>query len=363
MSDKFKILGFDHVQFLVGNAKQAAFFYQKQYGFEPFAYSGLETGNRQTASYALRQNKIFFVLSSPLDSDHPANEFLTQHGDAVKDIAFTVDDATLAWKTTTDKGAISVMEPTRIEEDKGFIVKASVKTYGNTIHSFIERKNYRGNFLPGYEKFRPVLPANSANLVHIDHIVGNQDDNEMEKTVEFYHHAFNFHRFWTADDKDISTEYSSLRSVVVANDNEIIKMPINEPAPGLRKSQIKEYVEFNKGAGVQHIALSTQNIIDTVRRLKRNGVEFLPIPDSYYETLIERVGNIDEEIEILRELNILVDRDEKGYMLQLFTKPVEDRPTLFMEVIQRKGSNSFGNGNFKALFESIEREQAKRGNL
>ena len=359
----FKINGFDHVHFYVGNAKQAAYYYQKQFGFDPIAYSGLETGNRESASYVLRQGKVVFVLSTPLTSQNRINEFLTLHGDAVRDIAFDVDDARAAWSYTTGNGAISVQEPKVTEDSYGKIIRASVKTYGNTIHSFIERKDYSGIFLPGYEPFQSVLKTNPVGLKHIDHIVGNQPDDEMERTVNFYQNAFNFHRFWSADDKDISTEYSSLRSIVVANDNEKIKMPINEPAEGKKISQIQEYIDFNAGAGVQHIALSTQNIVETVAELKENGAEFLPIPDSYYEELPSRVGEIDENIDELRKLGILVDRDEKGYMLQLFTKPVEDRPTLFLEIIQRKGSNSFGKGNFKALFESIEREQEKRGNL
>ena len=331
----FKINGFDHVHFYVGNAKQATFFYQKQFGFEPIAYSGLETGNREMVSYVLQQGKVRFVLSSPITSEHEINEFLGLHGDAVKDIAFDVDDASASWKFTTGKGAESILEPFELHDSNGTIIKSAVKTYGNTIHTFIERKNYKGLFLPGYENFNSDLPTNPVGLVHIDHIVGNQPDDEMERTVNFYQNAFNFHRFWSADDKDISTEFSSLRSIVVANDNEKIKMPINEPADGLKKSQIQEYIDFNSGAGVQHIAMSTRDIIKTVRLLKQNGTEFLFIPDSYYQELPGRIGKIDENIDDLRNLGILVDRDEEGYMLQLFTKPVQDRPTLFLEIIQR----------------------------
>jgi 4-hydroxyphenylpyruvate dioxygenase len=363
MALPFTITGFDHVRFYVGNAKQASYYYQTLYGFEPVAFSGLETGQRDSVQYWLKQRHINFIIESPLQEDSPINVFLSKHGDAVRDIAFTVDDAVAAWEYTTQKGAESAFEPTEIKDDNGKIVMAAVKTYGDTIHTFIQRSAYKSDFLPGFAPYRAQIPTYPTGLIHIDHIVGNQPEDEMERVVLFYQNVFDFHRFWSADDKDISTEYSSLRSIVVANDNEVVKMPINEPAEGLKKSQIQEYIDFNAGAGVQHIAVSTQNIVDTVSRLIRNGVEFLDIPNSYYDSLAERVGDIDEDIENLRKLGILVDRDEKGYMLQLFTRPVEDRPTLFLEVIQRKGSNSFGKGNFKALFESIEREQARRGNL
>jgi 4-hydroxyphenylpyruvate dioxygenase len=363
MAKGFAIKGFDHVHYWVGNAKQAAHYYQSLFGFEPIAYSGLETGQRQTASYVLRQNKITLVFSTPLISDHPMQKFLAAHGDSVRDIAFSVDDVDAAFTEVCANGADPVAEPEVRKNEFGEVKMAAVRAYGDTIHTFIDRSAYRGIFLPGYEAFTPIIPTYPVGLVHIDHIVGNQPENEMERVVNYYQSSFGFHRFWTVDDEDISTEYSSLRSIVVANENEIIKMPINEPAPGLRKSQIQEYIDFNAGAGVQHIAMSTRDIVATIRQLRHNGVSFLPTPDSYYDTLPERTGNIDESIVHLRQLGILVDRDADGYMLQIFTKPVEDRPTLFLEVIQRKGSNSFGKGNFKALFESIEREQHKRGNL
>jgi 4-hydroxyphenylpyruvate dioxygenase len=363
MAKGFAIKGFDHVHYWVGNAKQAAYYYQSLFGFEPIAYSGLETGQRQTASYVLRQNKITLVFSTPLISDHPMQEFLAAHGDSVRDISFSVDDVDAAFTEVCASGADPVAEPEVRKNEFGEVKMAAVRAYGDTIHTFIDRSAYRGIFLPGYEAFTSTIPTYPVGLVHIDHIVGNQPENEMERVVNYYQSSFGFHRFWTVDDEDISTEYSSLRSIVVANENEIIKMPINEPAPGLRKSQIQEYIDFNAGAGVQHIAMSTRDIVATIRQLRHNGVSFLPTPDSYYDTLPERTGNIDESIVHLRQLGILVDRDADGYMLQIFTKPVEDRPTLFLEVIQRKGSNSFGKGNFKALFESIEREQHKRGNL
>ena len=359
----FKVLAFDHVHLYVGNAKQAAYYYQKLYGFEPFAYSGLETGQKEYASYALRQKRAIFVVSAPLWADSPMNEFLTRHGDAVRDIAFLVDDVEAAWHYTTSQGAKSVREPEISSDDNGSVKIAAIETYGDTIHTFIDRKEYKGLFLPGYEAYESPIATKPTGLIHIDHIVGNQPDDQMEPMVEYYQKVFGFHRFWTVDDQDVATEHSSLRSVVVANDNEIIKMPINEPADGIKKSQIKEYVEFNSGAGVQHIAMTTQDIVKTVTQLVENGVEFLQVPDTYYDELTARVGEIDEEIKDLRPLGVLVDRDDKGYLLQLFTKPVEDRPTLFLEIIQRKGSNGFGKGNFKALFESIEREQEKRGTL
>ena len=363
MSEDFKILGTDHVGYIVGNAKQAAAFYQDRYGFEPFAYKGLETGCRDRTCYALRQGKVVLVLETPLTPDHPHNGHLNKHGDAVKDGAFWVDDARAAWRQTTGRGAASVQEPVELEDEHGKVVAATIATYGDTTHTFVERNGYDGLFLPGYEAYASPVPTRPVGLQFIDHVVGNQGDGEMEEIASWYESILGFHRIWTVDDKDVSTEFTALRSVVVANENEFIKMPINEPADGKKKSQIQEYVECNYGAGVQHLALYTEDIVATIDDLKSRGVEFLEVPDTYYETLAERVGEINEDIERLRRYGILVDRDDKGYLLQLFTKPVQDRPTLFYEFIQRKGARSFGKGNFKALFESIEREQARRGNL
>jgi 4-hydroxyphenylpyruvate dioxygenase len=363
MKAPFEILGFDHVGYFVGNAKQAAYFYQSQYGFELVAYRGLETGERTMASYVLRQNKCVFVLSSPLTADSELNEQLRLHGDGVTDIGMTVADAGAAWEHTTGKGAVSVHEPHSVSDEDGEVVLASIKTYGNTIHTFVERKNYNGIFLPGFQPAESLFSVEPVGLELIDHIVGNQPDGAMEQVASWYQDVFGFKRMWTVDDDDVQTEFSSLRSIVVADDREIIKMPINEPAPGKKKSQIQEYVDYYSGAGVQHVALLTGDIISTVRKLRARGVEFLPTPRTYFEELEDRVGKIDEDIAVLADLGILVDRDDDGYLLQIFTKPVQDRPTLFYEAIQRKGARSFGKGNFKALFESIEREQARRGNL
>lgn len=363
MERPFKLIGFDHVHFTVGNAKQAAYYYQKMYGFDLVAYRGLEQGDRGTASYVLRQQDVVFVLSSPYRAESEMNNFLRLHGDGVDDIALAVDDAKTAWEYTTSRGAESAMEPTTLEDGDGKVVLSAIRTYGDVTHTFVERENYGGVFLPGYDKAESIVKGEPVGFEFIDHIVGNQDDKEMEKVVAFYENAFGFYRLWTVDDKDISTDYTALRSVVVSDETETVKMPINEPAAGKKKSQIEEYVDFNSGAGVQHIALYTSDIIATIEKLNANGAEFLYVPDTYYDTLSDRVGEIDEDIAALRKLGILVDRDDKGYLLQLFTKPVQDRPTLFHEVIQRKGARSFGKGNFKALFEAIEREQEKRGTL
>ncbi|RMG32243.1 MAG: 4-hydroxyphenylpyruvate dioxygenase, partial [Methanobacteriota archaeon] len=291
------------------------------------------------------------------------NIHLMLHGDGVRDVAFWVDDARAAWEYTTSRGAVSHLEPTTYEDENGAVVLASIHTYGDTLHTFVQRDNYQGVFLPGFVPYKSPLPTRPVNLNFVDHFVGNQPEGDMEKIAQWYENVLGFHRFWTVDDKDISTEYTALRSIVVTNDNERIKMPINRPAQGLKKSQIQEFVEFYNGPGVQHIAMDTKDIVGTVKMLRENGVEFLETPASYYEMLPERVGEIEEEIHQLAELGILVDRDEHGYLLQIFTKPVQDRPTLFYEIIQRKGATGFGKGNFKALFESIEREQARRGNL
>jgi len=361
--DLFKILGTNHVEFFVGNARQAAYYYRRAFGFELVAYRGPETGHRETASYCLRQDKINFILTTPLHANHFANEFLVKHGDGVKDIALTVENATEAFAITTARGAKPVQEPYTIEDEFGSVTLSAVATYGDVIHTFVEKKNYTGIFLPGFKETPKDTLAKSVGLKYVDHIVGNMDWNQMENMVNFYNDVFGFTRFVSFDDKDISTEYSALRSTVVANENKWIKFPINEPAQGMKKSQIEEYVQFNGGAGVQHIAMESEDIISTIIALRNNGVDFIKTPDAYYDDLLSRVGEIDEQIATLRELGILVDRDDKGYMLQLFTRPVEDRPTLFFEIIQRKGGESFGKGNFKALFEAIEREQASRGNL
>ena len=359
----YSIKGFDHCELYVGNAKQTAYYYNKTMGFETVAYRGLETGCRDKVSYVLNQDHIFLVVTSPLEKNTEIGHHIDRHGDGIKDVAFTVDNAEKAWKFSLDRGAKSAMEPTEINDDNGDAIISSIHTFGDTINTFIQRNNYNGPFLPGYQGHQSKLDSELIGLVHIDHIVGNQPDGEMQTICDFYEKVFGWHRFWTVDDKDISTEYSALRSIVMANDNEIVKMPINEPAEGLKKSQIQEFIDYYETAGVQHLALSTRDIIHSVEIMRNNGVEFLPTPDSYYDNLTNRVGDIDEDIEILKKLGILVDSDENGYMLQIFTKPLQDRPTLFFEIIQRKGSNSFGKGNFKALFESIEREQEKRGNL
>ena len=361
--NKYNIKAFDHCELYVGNAKQAAYYYKNALGFTPIAHCGLETGNRQKVSYVMEQNQVRFLLTSPLVSNTDIGKHLDKHGDGVKDISCTVDNAEQAWKETIKNGAESVSKPKLIEDSNGEVIVATIKTYGDTTHTFVERNKYKGPFLPGYEEIDVLDNTSYSGITHIDHIVGNQSEGEMKVVCEFYEKIFGWHRFWSVDDKDISTKYSSLKSVVMANKNEKIKMPINEPANGLKKSQIQEYIDFYGGPGVQHIAMSTKNIIDTVKKLKSNGVEFLPTPKSYYTNLKQRVGDISEDLNEISELGILIDSDEKGYMLQIFTKPIQDRPTLFFEIIQRKGSNSFGKGNFKALFESIEREQIQRGNL
>ena len=361
--NNYTINAFDHCELYVGNAKQAAHYYHNALGFHLIGYMGLETGSRDKVSYVMKQNQVRFVLSSPLVPGTKIGQHIDKHGDGIKDISFSVDNAENAWKETTARGAESVSKPKLIEDDKGEAVVATIKTYGDTNHTFVERNNYNGIFLPGYEVIDLDITTEPVGIVHIDHVVGNQPDGVMQPVCDFYEKVFGWHRFWSVDDKDVSTEYSSLRSIVMANENEKIKMPINEPAKGIKKSQIQEFVEYYKGAGVQHVAMSSRDIIETVKKLRVNGVEFLSTPRSYYETLIERLGDFQENIKTLAELGILVDVDENGYMLQIFTKPIQDRPTLFYEIIQRKGSNSFGKGNFRALFESIEREQELRGNL
>ena len=362
--DFLPLKGTDYVEFYVGNARQAAHYYRSAFGFRLAAYRGPETGTRACASYLLVQDKIRLVLTTPLSPDGPIADHIRLHGDGVRDIALWVDDAEAAWRETTRRGARSVRPPETLRDEGGEARLASIAAYGDTIHTFVERGNYAGVFLPGYTAVEGEdLVARPAGLQYIDHMVGNVGWGEMNRWVEFYRDAMGFRMFKHFDDSDISTEYSALMSKVMTNGNERVKFPINEPARGRRKSQIEEYLDYNRGPGVQHIAMATGDIIGTVGTLRRQGVEFLRVPSTYYDDLLERAGPIDEPLAELRDLGILVDRDDEGYMLQIFTRPVEDRPTLFYEVIQRKGSRSFGKGNFKALFEAIEREQARRGNL
>lgn len=361
--DTFPINGTDYIEFYVGNAKQAAHFYQNAFGFTIAGYRGPETGVRDRASYLLEQNKLRFVLTSALGPTGEIAEHVRRHGDGVRDIAFWVDDARDAFRKAIERGAVAQREPEVLRDDHGEVVIAAIRTYGDTIHSIVERRNYRGLFMPGFRPHHSRVRAEPTGLQYVDHCVGNVELGKMNEWVGFYERVLGFFNLLSFDDKDISTEYSALMSKVMSNGNGRIKFPINEPAAGKKKSQIDEYLEFYGGPGVQHIAIATNDIISTVTALRDRGVEFLQVPKSYYDTLTERVGKIDEDIAPLRELGILVDRDDEGYLLQLFSKPVQDRPTLFYEIIQRKGAKSFGKGNFKALFEAIEREQALRGNL
>lgn len=362
-TDFLPLNGTDYVEFYVGNAKQAAHYYKTAFGFQSHAYAGPETGVRDKASYVLVQNKLRFVFTTPLDGNNEIADHIYKHGDGVKVLALWVDDARSAWEETTKRGAKSFFEP-RVEDDEhGEVVRAGIHTYGDTVHIFVERKNYNGLFLPGYKEWKSKYNPTETGLLYVDHCVGNVDWNEMNTWVEFYAKVMGFQQIVSFDDKDISTEYSALMSKVMSNGNGRIKFPINEPAEGKKKSQIEEYLDFYKGQGVQHVAIATNNIIETVTELQNRGVEFLKVPAVYYDTVLDRVGKIDEDLAPLAELGILIDRDDEGYLLQIFTKPVEDRPTLFYEIIQRKGAKSFGKGNFKALFEAIEREQDLRGNL
>ena len=361
--DLLQLNGTDYVEFYVGNARQASYFYRLAMGFSLIAYAGPETGQRDRASYVLQQGKIRFVLTTPLRPDNETAEHIRLHGDGVRDVALWVDDARLAWRETTRRGARSVQEPFELADEHGSTRMASIAIYGDTIHTFVERKNYHGPFLPGFVGKGKDHLARPTGLLHVDHVVGNVGWNEMNRWVDFYATVMGFSLYQHFDDKDISTEYSALMSKVMANGNGRVKFPLNEPAEGRRKSQIEEYLEFHHGPGVQHIALATDDIVHTVSRLQAQGIEFLRVPHSYYQQLQARTGIIEEPVEELEKLGILVDRDDEGYMLQIFTRPVEDRPTLFFEIIQRKGSRSFGKGNFKALFEAIEREQEERGNL
>jgi 4-hydroxyphenylpyruvate dioxygenase len=361
--DFLPLEGTDYVEFYVGNAKQAAHYYKTAFGFQSLAYAGPETGVKDRASYAIRQNKLTFVLTTPLKISNPIADHVYKHGDGIKFLSLRVNDATDAWKQTTSRGAKSYQEPLKLKDDYGEVVMSGIHTYGDSVHLFIERKNYTGPFMPGYQKWESKYNPSSTGLLYVDHCVGNVGWNQMNPWVKFYEEVMGFRNILTFDDNDISTEYSALMSKVMSTGNGFVKFPINEPAEGKKKSQVEEFLEFYNGEGVQHVAVATSNIIETVTELQNRGVEFLRVPGNYYETLLDRVGKIDEDLAPLKELGILVDRDDEGYLLQIFTKPVQDRPTLFFEIIQRKGARSFGKGNFKALFEAIEREQALRGNL
>ncbi len=361
--DFLPLLGTDYVELYVGNAKQSAHFYKTAFGFQSEAYAGLETGMKDRVSYVLKQDKIRLVLTTPLHEGGELNAHINEHGDGVKVVALWVEDATKAFEETTKRGAKPYMEPTKEEDEHGHVVRSGIHTYGETVHIFVERKNYKGVFLPGYQKWESHYNPAPVGLRYIDHMVGNVDWGQMKKWCEFYAKVMGFAQIISFTDDDISTDYTALMSKVMSNGNGRIKFPINEPAEGKKKSQIEEYIEFYNGAGVQHIAVATNDIVATVSAMRERGVEFLYVPDTYYDDLLERVGKIDENIEVLKKHGILIDRDDEGYLLQLFTKPVVDRPTMFFEIIQRKGAQSFGVGNFKALFEAIEREQELRGTL
>ncbi len=363
MNDFMPINGTDYVEFYVSNSKQAAHFYKSALGFHSLAYSGLETGNKKTESYAVAQGKIKFVFTSPLHSGTEIGIHIDQHGDGVKVTALWVDDATLSFNEAISRGATPYLSPTKEEDEFGYVVRSGIYAYGEVVHIFVERSKYHGVFLPGFKPWKTLYNPESTGLEYVDHMVGNVELGHMNKWVKFYQEVMGFKQILSFDDKDISTEYTALMSKVMSNNNGKIKFPINEPAAGLKRSQVEEYLDFYEGEGVQHIAMATHDIIKTVSQLKARGIEFLQVPDSYYDNLVERIGSIEEDIELLRDLNILVDRDEEGYLLQIFSKTVQARPTLFFEIIQRKGATSFGKGNFKALFEAIEREQALRGTL
>ena len=362
--DFLPLEGTDYVEFYVGNAKQAAHYYMSAFGFQALAYAGPETGIKDRVSYAVRQHKLTFVLTTPLKPGNEIADHIYKHGDGVKVLALRVDDAANAWKETTKRGAESYLKPHSAKDENGEVVMSGIHTYGDTVHLFIERKNYHGVFMPGFRGWNnPYFKPADTGLQYVDHCVGNVGWNQMNPWVSFYENVMGFRNILSFDDEDISTEYSALMSKVMSNGNGFVKFPINEPAEGKKKSQVEEYLEYYNGEGVQHVALATNDIVKTVTELRRRGVEFLQVPTSYYDDLLNRVGDIDEDLKPLKELGILVDRDNEGYLLQLFTKPVEDRPTIFFEIIQRKGATSFGKGNFKALFEAIEREQEARGNL
>ncbi len=361
--DFLPLQGTDYVEFYVGNAKQAAHYYKTAFGFQSLAYAGPETGIKDKVSYVVRQNKLTFIFTTPLRAGNAIADHIYKHGDGVKHLALMVDDAADAWFQTTSRGAVSDMEPVKFSDENGEAVISGIKTYGDTVHLFIERKNYQGVFLPGFRKWESTYNPTSTGLLYVDHCVGNVGWNQMNKWVSFYENVLGFKNILSFDDNDISTEYSALMSKVMSNGNGFVKFPINEPAEGKKKSQVEEYLDFYDGEGCQHVALATNNIVATVTELQNRGIDFLKVPNSYYDDLISRVGEIEEDLEPLKQLGILVDRDDEGYLLQIFSKPVEDRPTLFFEIIQRKGAKSFGKGNFKALFEALEREQDLRGNL
>lgn len=362
-NDFLPLNGTDYIEMYVGNARQSAHYFQTAFGFQPLAYAGLSTGLKDRESYVLVQDKIRLVLTTPLVANTEIGRHIDVHGDGVKAVALWVDDARSAFEETTKRGAVAVFEPTEEFDKNGSVVRSAIKTYGDTIHVFVERKAYQGIFLPNFVAWNPSYQPSDLGLKYVDHMVGNVGWNEMNTWTAFYEKVMGFSQMVSFDDKDISTEYTALMSKVMSNGNGRIKFPINEPAEGKKKSQVEEYLDFYGGSGVQHIAVATDNILETVQGMMARGVEFLQVPSNYYDSLLERVGQIDEEIESLRALNILVDRDEEGYLLQIFTKPVVSRPTVFFEIIQRKGAKSFGKGNFKALFEAIEREQALRGTL
>ena len=362
--DFLPLLGTDYVEFYVGNAKQAAHFYKTALGFQSLAYAGLETGVTDRTSYVVVQDKIRLMFTTPMPGgENDIESHIIKHGDGVKVIAIWVEDAKKAWEETTTRGAESYFSPKVEKDEKGEVITSGIKVYGDTVHVFVERKNYNGVFMPGFEKWETNYNPTSCGLKYIDHMVANVGWNEMNIWEKFYNETMGFANLITFDDKDISTQFTALMSKVMTNGNGRIKFPINEPAEGKKKSQIEEYLDFNDGPGCQHIAVATDDIVSTVSEMKDRGVEFLTIPDAYYDTVLDRVGEIDEEILILKKYGILVDRDDEGYLLQIFTKPLTDRPTLFFEIIQRKGAQSFGKGNFKALFESIEAEQERRGTL
>lgn len=362
-TDFLPLQGTDYVEFYVGNAKQAAHFYKTAFGFQSLAYAGPETGMKDKVSYVIRQNKLTFVLTTPLKTTDSIAGHIYLHGDGVKHLALKVTDATSAWNETVSRGAKSYMEPTILKDELGELILSGIHTYGDTVHLFVERQNYNGVFMPGFRKWETVYNPTETGLLYVDHCVGNVGWNQMDPWVKFYEDVMGFRNILTFDDSDISTEYSALMSKVMSNGNGFVKFPINEPAEGKRKSQVEEYLEFYNGEGVQHVAIATNDIVKTVTELQQRGIEFLSIPESYYENISERIGEIDEDLEPLHQLGILIDRDEEGYLLQIFSKPLQDRPTLFFEIIQRKGALSFGKGNFKALFEALEKEQESRGNL
>lgn len=361
--DFLPLQGTDYVEFYVGNAKQAAHFYKTAFGFQSLAYAGPETGMKDKVSYVIRQNKLTFVLTTPLKSGNAIADHIYKHGDGVKVLALKVEDATSAWNETTSRGGKSYLTPTSLKDEHGELILSGIHTYGDTVHLFVERKNYTGVFMPGFREWKSNYNPSETGLLYVDHCVGNVGWNQMNPWVKFYEDVMGFKNILSFDDNDISTEYSALMSKVMSNGNGYVKFPINEPAEGKKKSQVEEYLDFYDGEGVQHVAIATNDIVTTVSELQRRGIEFLNIPPSYYETVLDRVGKIDEVLQPLQDLGILIDRDDEGYLLQIFSKPLEDRPTLFFEIIQRKGAKSFGKGNFKALFEALEREQDARGNL